>query len=240
MRTVIFLRVLSVTAQAQAQTSRSPDNFGSDDESISVVGSRTFDRLDDPRRNGGGIWRTAPLDFLPNGSRITRITYYFHDTDPVEDLVFSFCYSRLEANTGEGLGGDCEPGGSSAGVDGDSYVVDSTGYDIRYRQDQDGDGDDELYDYYLRAIASSPDSDPSVRAVEILWRRQVSPAPQSATFNDVPPSDGAFQFVEALVSSGITVGCGEGNYCPDAPVTRRQMAVFLAKALGLHWPWNAP
>ena len=27
-----------------------------------------------------------------------------------------------------------------------------------------------------------------------------------------------------------------GNYCPDAPLTRGQMAVFLSKALGLHWP----
>jgi hypothetical protein len=52
----------------------------------------------------------------------------------------------------------------------------------------------------------------------------------------VPTSDGAFQYVEALAASGITSGCGNGNYCPDAPLTRRQMAVFLAKALGLHWP----
>jgi S-layer homology domain len=70
----------------------------------------------------------------------------------------------------------------------------------------------------------------------IVWQRQVSPAPGSATFNDVPTSDSAFQFVEALAASGITAGCGGGNYCPDASLTRRQMAVFLAKALGLHWP----
>jgi hypothetical protein len=25
-------------------------------------------------------------------------------------------------------------------------------------------------------------------------------------------------------------------YCPDAPLTRGKMAVFLAKALGLDWP----
>jgi S-layer homology domain len=52
----------------------------------------------------------------------------------------------------------------------------------------------------------------------------------------VPTTDPAFQFIEALVASGITAGCGSGNYCPDAPLTRRQMAVFLAKALGLQWP----
>jgi S-layer homology domain len=71
--------------------------------------------------------------------------------------------------------------------------------------------------------------------VEVWWRRTVSPAPLAATFNDVPTGHPFFQFVEALYDSGITAGCGGGNYCPDNPVTRGQMAVFFAKALGLHW-----
>jgi len=33
----------------------------------------------------------------------------------------------------------------------------------------------------------------------------------------------------------ITTGCGAGIYCPGDVVTRGQMAVFLAKALGLNW-----
>ena len=61
----------------------------------------------------------------------------------------------------------------------------------------------------------------------------VSPSPVQATFNDVPTNHPFFQFIEALAASGITAGCGSGNYCPDNPVTRGQMAVFLAKALGL-------
>lgn len=72
--------------------------------------------------------------------------------------------------------------------------------------------------------------------VQVHWRRTVSPAPGAATFNDVPTSHPFFQYIEALAASGITGGCGAGNYCPDNPVTRGQMAVFLAKALGLHWP----
>jgi hypothetical protein len=75
----------------------------------------------------------------------------------------------------------------------------------------------------------------SFRAVRVYYNLQVSPAPGSATFGDVPTSHPFFQFVEALVASGITVGCGGGNYCPDAPLTRGQMAVFLSKALGLHF-----
>jgi len=63
----------------------------------------------------------------------------------------------------------------------------------------------------------------------------VSPAPGSATFNDVPTNHAFFQFIEALSASGITGGCQAAPplYCPDTPVTRGQMAVFLAKALGL-------
>jgi hypothetical protein len=36
-------------------------------------------------------------------------------------------------------------------------------------------------------------------------------------------------------SPPFTAGCGGGNYCPDAPLTRGQMAAFLSKALGLHF-----
>lgn len=57
-----------------------------------------------------------------------------------------------------------------------------------------------------------------------------------------PANHQFFQFVEALADSGITAGCSAAPplYCPDAPLTRGQMAAFLAKALGLHWPWDAP
>src|SRR5262249_57796517 len=63
----------------------------------------------------------------------------------------------------------------------------------------------------------------------------VSPAPPVATFNDVPVSHPFFKIVEALKASGITAGCSVSPplYCPDSPLTRGQMAVFLAIALGL-------
>ena len=43
-------------------------------------------------------------------------------------------------------------------------------------------------------------------------------------------SDPFAPFIEQLFHEGITGGCGGGNYCPDNPVTRAQMAVFLLKA----------
>ena len=71
----------------------------------------------------------------------------------------------------------------------------------------------------------------------VAWQRQISPGPGSATFFDVPLAHPFFKEVEALAASGITGGCGDGsNYCPNNPVTRGQMAAFLARALGLHFP----
>ena len=49
-------------------------------------------------------------------------------------------------------------------------------------------------------------------------------------FNDVPSTDAFYTFVCTIGRDGITVGCGTGDYCPDNPVTRAQMAVFLLKA----------
>ena len=75
-------------------------------------------------------------------------------------------------------------------------------------------------------------------SVQVWWRRTVSPAPANASFNDVPTTHPFFQYIEALKNSGITGGCQASPplFCPSEPVTRGQMAVFLAKALGLHWP----
>ncbi len=88
---------------------------------------------------------------------------------------------------------------------------------------------------YSYAVEVQMGASQSFRAVRVFHRRQVSPAPATATFADVPTTDSRFRFVEALVAAGITGGCGGGGYCPDTPVTRGQMAVFLAVGLGLFW-----
>ena len=75
-----------------------------------------------------------------------------------------------------------------------------------------------------------------LNAVRVFYRLRVSPAPATATFTDVPAGHPYFRFVEALARSGITGGCSGTQFCPDAALTRGQMAVFLAVALGLHFP----
>jgi oligopeptide transport system substrate-binding protein len=52
-------------------------------------------------------------------------------------------------------------------------------------------------------------------------------------FGDVPSNYWAAAFIKQLVTEGITSGCGNGNYCPEQPVTRAQMAVFLVRTFGL-------
>jgi hypothetical protein len=56
--------------------------------------------------------------------------------------------------------------------------------------------------------------------------------PGQEMFNDVPASSPFCPFIEELVRRGITGGCGGGNYCPNNPVTRAQMAAFLVKVNG--------
>jgi uncharacterized protein YjiK len=60
------------------------------------------------------------------------------------------------------------------------------------------------------------------------------PAVGSGTgFGDVPVNHWAAAWIKQLVAEGITTGCGSGSYCPDAPVTRAQMAVFLVRTFNL-------
>ena len=50
-------------------------------------------------------------------------------------------------------------------------------------------------------------------------------------FGDVPLTNPFCGFIERLSGDGITSGCGGGNFCPDAPVTRAEMAVFVEAAI---------
>ena len=56
------------------------------------------------------------------------------------------------------------------------------------------------------------------------------PAATGTVFADVPSTHWAAAWIEQLYVEGITGGCSGGNYCPETPVTRDQMAVFLLRA----------
>jgi N-acetylglucosamine-6-sulfatase len=50
------------------------------------------------------------------------------------------------------------------------------------------------------------------------------------SFSDVPNSDPYYPSIETVLHNGVTSGCAEGVYCPEASVTRAEMAVFLLKS----------
>jgi hypothetical protein len=109
---------------------------------------------------------------------------------------------------------------------------------VRTTGNPNGTGGPATVQYYLLALAPLTTTANAVMigAGIVTWSRVVSAPPATATFTDVPTTHPFFRFVEALVRAGVTGGCGAGTFCPDAPLTRGQMATFLAVALGMHFP----
>jgi hypothetical protein len=60
-------------------------------------------------------------------------------------------------------------------------------------------------------------------------------------FDDAPSSYPFFKWIQKMWELGITSGCGPSAYCPDSPVTRGQMAVFIIRTrLGPTAAFNYP
>jgi hypothetical protein len=92
--------------------------------------------------------------------------------------------------------------------------------------------------YHARVTLDNGDQGLSLRlwGVRLYYKLRVNKNLPTA-FTDIShKSDRVQEAVNALAASGITKGCGGTNFCPDANITRGQMAVFLAEALGLYWP----
>ena len=62
------------------------------------------------------------------------------------------------------------------------------------------------------------------------------PTTCTGMFSDVPCSAWYAPWVEELARRGITTGCAAGQYCPTAPVSRAEMAVFLVRTFGIPFP----
>ena len=56
------------------------------------------------------------------------------------------------------------------------------------------------------------------------------PVGAGTVFYDVPFDNAYVDWIEKLYADGITAGCGVKLYCPNDPVTRAQMAIFLLRA----------
>jgi hypothetical protein len=81
-----------------------------------------------------------------------------------------------------------------------------------------------------------PNTTSQIRSGTFAVAGQLFTVFQGLQFNDVPAGAPFYTEIGKLSARAVTLGCGSGNYCPDAPVTREQMAAFIIRALGLPNP----
>jgi len=167
---------------------------------------------------------------LPEGASLDYLQVWGYDDEPTYGLtvtLYEFCAGVGFDPPITTLVGELSTLGASG------YTYDSTplyGYPVRNR--------DCGYSVRVKFIpgdVTCKNQQIEFHKLALLWHRQVEAPPVTATFSDVPPDHPFYQFIEALAKSGITGGCGGGNFCPSQPLTRGQMAVFLAKGLGMGW-----
>jgi hypothetical protein len=158
---------------------------------------------------------------LPAGSLLVSAVIYYYDANAGENPLLSFSSTSTTGQVSEIVSAtfpDIASGNNSVTV---NFPPGTT--------------IDNLNNVYGIEVVLEPNT--RFYRARVRYQRQVSPAPGVATFpNDVPTTHPFFRFVEALAASNITAGCLPDSFCPDMPVTRGQMAVFLAAALGLHFP----
>ena len=177
---------------------------------------------------------------LPQGAYLDSWRAFYYDTSATNDFNIGFVKWYDDFSGAPVAGSVSIHTFTSSGTPGLTNFHQPEGITIDMKEPRPGSllARSVAADFYTFYVVMPADSNVQFKGVLITWHRQVSPAPATATFNDVPTSDPGFQYIEALVASGVTAGCNTAPpmYCPDATLTRRQMAIFLAKALGLHWP----
>ena len=176
---------------------------------------------------------------LLDGTEQASIAFPFHLPDGalIEEISFSYFDSHSGEEPSVGVFKYTGPSTFETVLDPVFPVFDSGANNVSFAVDPPHVVDNQGR-YVVLVILFIEDSTHYVGlyGVTVGYRLQVSPAPSTATFGDVPTDHPFYQFIEALAASGITGGCGGGNYCPNNAVTRGQMAVFMSKALGLHFP----
>lgn len=170
---------------------------------------------------------------LPNGANMSVLRCFFNDTDAGNDANVGMWRQYLDINTNSPNNTNLASVSSSgSGGYQESFAIPSS----PTFQSRSGTSFNELNIYTLIANLPGANTNVSLRGCRIFYNRQIAPAPATATFTDVPVGSQFFAEVEALARSGITAGCTGTTFCPTATLTRLQMAAFLSRALGLHWP----
>ena len=160
---------------------------------------------------------------LPSGAVVEYVRLFYNE--PSASYAIGAGFYRFSDYGTNGLIQACSP---TAAITSDTWIDFGPFSEVVDNSPNFG------YTYNILAIWGG---DTKIYKWTIWYLRQVAPAPATATFSDVPTSYWAFRYIEALNASGITGGCGSGNYCPENYVKRSEMAVFLSKALGLYFPY---
>jgi hypothetical protein len=213
-------------------TTQSPEAFGTNDYTIAMISALSF--------NGESFIPAAPLS---RASQVNVVQHFYATLDIPAGVIIDYI-GLNNSNDGTPLvtGVQIWQRYTNGGYDLVAGISNSA--HIPYQTDINSAPIGFLYQTHLGnqlildvGIAASPNPQ-YFGWVEVWWRRTVSPPQGSPTFNDVPTSHPFFQYIQALAASGVTSGCQASPplYCPDRQITRGEMAVFLAKALGLHWP----
>ena len=193
-------------------------------DSLTTYGVTTNPTYGIYNNSSGGTYQFNAGLHLPEGAVVSVIELAACDTNASFDMYASLQASLKTGGPGVGAGYAQTTGSPGCQVASSNPF---TPFTIN--------NDTTYYIVEITVGGTSTDTSLILNSVRVGYKLQVSPAPGTATFGDVPTTHLFYQYIEALAAAGITAGCGGGNYCPDAPVTRGQIAVFLAKALGLHW-----
>lgn len=206
-----------------------PDDFGLDWIQLNI-GSMGFTPLSNgewihfsngwANRSGGTNSATCISPRFPNGVALYGLTVWLDDTSGTNNISVDLNTVDLDTNTNVNLFSYTTSG--TPGIF-RAYIGLASVHTVNADRQT----------YWACIYSGVTNSSLRHSGLTFWYKRQVSPAPGSATFGDVGTGHPFFQWVEALYDSGITAGCGGGNYCPDDYVTRGQMAVFIAAALGL-------
>lgn len=181
-------------------------------------------------QTAGPVRFFAHIDDVPTGALVDMVSCVYNDTSASNNITFTFQKASQTLSQPGSRSNEIINQFTSSTSDGIRYVnivmsppvlivaIPSLNFTEQY---------------YVTADVAS---DTSFAGCAVFYTRQITPAPAIASFSDVPTGAQFFKEVEALAASGITSGCTASTYCPENFVTRRQMAAFLARALGLFYP----
>lgn len=176
---------------------------------------------------------------VPTGALLARICINVADWDPGGSIKLSLWeYEQPHDEGGHPFARQLDSSDSSGRSwdDGYTQLCVVPVHPFTAFGDIDADGEMGLVTYAIKVDFSTGGSLLQFGGVHLLWQLMSRPEPAVASFADVPPQHWAFRQIETLAASGIVAGCTAGAFCPDELVTRAEMAVLLAEALGRRAP----